>query len=313
MKVLFVDADSVNGFPNLALMKIGAWLKENYNEVVDIELIQGLPSTAPLYPYDQVYISTIFYQNKKKVEDYVRQFPKDCDIAIGGSGWNLTTKLSDYIEHMLPDYSLYDLDYSMGFTSRGCIRKCKFCVVPEKEGDIRDNAPITEFLHGDHDRVMLLDNNFQASPKWRENLQYLIDHKIKVNFNQGLDARLVTEEFASMLAASRCYDARFRTKGAYLAFDDPRLKKSLLRALEIFENAGMAPKRFVVYVLVGFNTSYQQDLDRCDTIVEAGSVPYIMRYNQTKDVYLKHLARYYNRKYYQWVPRNDYNKGVLKL
>ncbi len=313
MKVLFVDADSVHGFPNLALMKIGAWLKENYNEVVDIELIQGLPDTAPLYPYDQVYISTIFYQNKEKVEDYVQQFPKDSDIAIGGSGWDFTTKLSDYIEHMMPDYSLYNLDYSMGFTSRGCIRKYKFCIVPEKEGTIRDNAPITEFLHGNHDRVMLLDNNFQASPKWRENLQYLIDHKIKVNFNQGLDARLVTEEFASMLAASRCYDGKFKTKGAHLAFDNPRLEKPLLRALELFDNAGMAPKRFIVYVLVGFDTSYKEDLKRIDTIAEAGAVPYIMRYNQTKDPYLKHLVRYINRKYYQFVKREDYKDGVLKL
>lgn len=294
-------------------MKISAWLQENYNEVVDIELIRGLPNTAPLYPYDQVYISTIFYQNKEKVEDYVRQFPKDSDIAIGGSGWDFTTNLSDYIEHMMPDYSLYDLNYSMGFTSRGCIRKCEFCVVPEKEGTIHDNAPVTEFLHGDHDRVLLLDNNFQASPRWRDNLTYLIDHKIKVNFNQGLDARLVTEEFASMLAASLCYDWKFKTKGAHLAFDDPRLEKPLLRALNLFENAGMVPKRFMVYVLVGFNTTYEQDLERVNTIIEAGAVPYIMRYNQTNDPYLKHLARYINRKYYQFVKREDYKDGVLKL
>jgi len=313
MKVLLVDIDGVNDFPNLALMKISAWLLENYNEVVDIELIRGLPNTAPLYPYDQVYISTIFFQNKEKVEDYVRQFPKDSDIAIGGCGWDLTTKLSDHIEHLMPDYSLYNLDYSIGFTSRGCIRKCEFCVVPEKEGTIRDNAPITEFLHGDHDRVLLLDNNFQASPKWRENLTYLIDHKIKVNFNQGLDARLVTEEFATMLSESKCYDWHFKTKGAHLAYDHMFMKKPLLRALSLFENAGMAPKRFIVYVLVGFNTTYEQDLERVNTIIEAGAVPYIMRYNQTKDHYLKHLARYINRKYYQWVKREEYKDGVLKL
>lgn len=312
MKVLFVDADSVSGFPNLALMKIGAWLKETRNDV-NIELIHGLPNTAPLYPYDEVYISNIFFQNKEKVADYVNQFPAGSIIEVGGSGWDLTKNLPEYIEHIMPDYSLYDLDYSMGFTSRGCIRKCEFCIVPKKEGKIKDNAPITEFLNANHDRVILLDNNFQASPKWRDNLTYLIDHKIKVNFNQGLDARLVTENFASMLAASRCYDWKFKTKGAHLAFDNPSWEKPLLRALSLFENAGMAPNRFLVYVLVGFNTTYEQDLERVNTIIEAGAVPYIMRYNQTKDPYLKHLARYINRKYYQFVKREDYKDGVLKL
>lgn len=310
MKILLVDADSVNGYPNLSLMKLSAWMKVLGHRVT---LIQGIPDTAPLFQndYDEVYISTVFFQSRDKVVDYMNQF--EIPVNVGGSGWNLENKLPESIEHMMPDYDLYGVDFSMGFTSRGCIRNCKFCIVPKKEGWICDHAPISQFLDPRHNRLLLLDNNFQASPKWRENIDYLIDNKIKVNFNQGLDARLVNDEFAEKLALVKCYNWKFTVRGAHLAFDNPRMKKSLIRALKIFDKAGMPPKRFVVYVLVGFDTTYEQDLDRIDTIVELGAVPYIMRFNKTKDVYLKDLSRYYNRKTYEWVQRDDYNNGVLKL
>lgn len=310
MNILFVDADSVSDFPNLALMKLSAWMKFLDYKVT---LIRGIPTTAPLLQndYDEVYISTIFFQNRDKVQDYINQF--DIPVKVGGSGWDLENRLPEPIEHIMPDYDLYNIDYSVGFTSRGCIRKCKFCVVPIKEGGIKDNAPITEFLDPRHNRVLLLDNNFQASPKWRENMDFMIDNKIKVNFNQGLDARLVTKEFADRLASVKCYNWTFKVRGAHLAFDSLRIEKSLVRALDLFDNAGMAPRRFIVYVLVGFDTTYEQDLYRIEKIIELGAVPYVMRYNKTKDTYLKHLARYYNRKTYEWVKREDYKGGVLTL
>ena len=135
MRVLLVDADSHNGFPNLALMKIA----ERHNRAgYDVELIKGIYDTAPLQYYDRVYISTIYKQNLERVKAYAKQF-RSPFIEVGGSGWD-NTLLPDDIEHIMPDYSLYGTDFSMGFTSRGCPNNCGFCIVPKKEGPIRDNA-----------------------------------------------------------------------------------------------------------------------------------------------------------------------------
>jgi hypothetical protein len=306
-RILLVDADSKDGFANLALMKLSAWLKGDGHTV---DLIKGIPTAPPLIPYDEHYISTIYFQNRNKVEAYARQLPKL--PYIGGSGWNESgNELPSKIEHIMPDYDLYSLNYSMGFTSRGCIRKCPWCVVPKKEGTIKDHAPVSEFLDSRHDKLILLDNNFQASPKWKENLQYIIDNKIRVNINQGLDARLITPLFAEMLSASKCYDWKFRTKGAHLAFDTMNVEKPLVKALTIFNEYGMPPKRFVIYILAGFNTTYDQDVYRVNRVIDLGAVPYIMKFNRSKDPNLSHLARWVNRKYYQWVSFDEYKGGVL--
>ncbi|MHA2068744.1 MAG: radical SAM protein, partial [Candidatus Thorarchaeota archaeon] len=113
MKVLLVDADSQKGFPNLALMKLSSDFK---NTGSDVDLLKGIPDTAPLVEYDAVYISCIFFQNKDAVLDYANQF--SCKVTIGGSGSN-NDSLPHHIEHIMPDYSLYGIDFSMGFTSRG--------------------------------------------------------------------------------------------------------------------------------------------------------------------------------------------------
>jgi len=308
MQILLVDADSKEGFANLALMKMSAWLKEINNGNLKIDLIKGIPSTAPLEPYDKTYISTIFFQNRDKVLDYANQIE---NVEIGGSGWDLHTTLPDSIEHIMPDYSLYGYDYSMGFTSRGCIRNCGFCIVPEKEGMICDNAQIYEFHDPEHKKIMLLDNNFQASPNWYKNLEYIIHHKLKVNFNQGLDIRTLDANFTNMLRKTKYYSQSFKTRGLHFAFDDLRYEKQLRRGIDILLKMGIPPKHLMFYVLVGYNTSYTDDLKRIDILLEYDTKPYIMRYNQTKDKRLTALARYYNRMYYEFIERDQYNNGVL--
>lgn len=306
-KILLVDADSKNGFPNLALMKLSAHHKNNGDHV---DLIKGIPSTAPLRPYDKTFISCIFPQNKAAVIDYASQIKNS---IIGGSGLDYSIRLDDDIEHILPDYSLYGVNFSMGFTSRGCIRKCEFCIVPEKEGPIHDHAPITEFLHPDHDKVILLDNNFQASPKWRENVEFLLANDLKVNFNQGLDIRLINEAFAAYLAELKTYSWHFKNKGRgfHVALDDPKTTAAFLRGMDVLENAGVSPSYVMVYVLVGFNTTYQEDVERVFTILERGAKPYVMRYNGSKKQPQRHLARWINRRYYEFVDFGSYNNGVL--
>lgn len=298
MRVLLVDADSKKGFPNLALMKISAWYKQRNYEV---DLIKGIPSTAPLNTYDKVLISCIFYQNRERVLDYASQMD---NVQIGGSGFDYNIILDNDVEHIMPDYSLYGIDYSLGFTSRGCIRNCEFCVVPEKEGMVHDNAPISEFLHPDHKKIVLLDNNFQASPNWEHNINFLIDNELKVNFNQGLDIRLLDKKFAEKLVRTKYYNWTFKRRTLHFAFDDLRYEKQIWKGIDILEEVGIKLKDVLFYILIGFNTTEEEDLYRVNSLYERGVRPYIMPYNQHKSK----LTRWVNRLYYQFIPWEIYNQ-----
>ena len=294
--VLLVDADSKEGFPNLALMKLSAWYKK---EGWEVDLIRGLPLAPPLHLYDKSYISVIFFQNKERALEYGLMLP-NCEI--GGSGYDITKKLPDEIEHIMPDYSLYDIDYSIGFTSRGCLRNCGFCIVPKKEGPIRHNAHVQEFHRLDHKKIMLLDNNFLASPNYLFELGYINQLALKVNFNQGLDIRLMTPETAEILAQTKYYSWNFKTRGLHFAFDDMRYEKEVWRGIDLLENAGVNPKHLMFYVLVGYNTTEQQDLNRIYSLKDRGVKPFVMPYNQTKN----RLTRFVNGRYYEFMKLEDY-------
>jgi len=267
MKVGLVRVDGK--MPNLALMKLSSWHKKRGDEVFLIDL-SGLN-------LDRVYASQVF---------------------AGGPGFDLKSKLPDEIEHVMPDYELFKTDYSMGFTSRGCNRNCKFCVVREKEGFIREHAWFEEFLA--HEKVVLMDNNFLASPRWKEKLEYLIARRVKVNFNSGIDLRLVTEENAHLISKVRYYDWKFKSRRLHVAWDRLQDEKQIFRGLEILTM--YVPKRHIYcYVLVGFNTTIRQDIYRILKLLEFGVTPFVMIYNNKPDTMLHKLARWVNQRYYQVV------------
>jgi hypothetical protein len=305
MRVLLIDADSANGFPNLALMKLSAWRKAKGDS---IDLIRGIPESLPLLEYGLGYASCVFFQNRDRLLKYISQLP--FHLLLGGSGYNMSVKLASEIEHMRPDYELYPTPFSLGFTSRGCIRHCSFCIVPDKEGIINDSAPISEFHDPKHDKVILLDNNFGASPRWRENVGYLQEHGLKVNFNQGLDIRLMTEEFARALADLKYYNWTFKTRGLHFAFDSMGVENAIIKGIEILDSVGIPRKRLMFYILTGYDTTPEEDLYRVKKVAELGAVPYVMCYNRTKG---KHdLARWANRRYYQFIPYENYVKVAEK-
>ena len=305
MRVLLIDVDRGN-FPNLALMKISRFHKLRGDKV-------GFNISDP----DRVYISVVFTKNRNKALSAARIY-KLCgkEILIGGSGYNYNIKLPDEIEYLMPDYELYNIDYGMGFTSRGCIRKCPFCIVPKKEGYIRHHQYVWEFLPNDFNKVVLLDNNFLASPTFKENIEYLIDNQIKVNFNQGLDLRLVNEENARLIAECKYYDFHFKRRSIYVAWDWVKLERVVFRGLNLLIDAGIKPHHIMVYVLTGFNTTFEEDLYRVTKLIKFGVKPYVMIYNrddpQNKyDPRLKHLQRWINRFYYQFVSWEDYSERFL--
>ncbi|GAH88535.1 unnamed protein product, partial [marine sediment metagenome] len=172
MKVLLMDLDVTNRrrpFPNLALLKLSAYHKSRGDEVF---------LNFPLCQPDVTYASCVFSWNAK------RKASVPDGATVGGSGINLKMVLPPEVEHIMPDYSLYpNVDFSLGFTSRGCIRRCKWCIVPEKEGIIRPAAEIYEFWDRHHSKIVLLDNNLLAAPNWEDTLSDLIREQIQVDFN----------------------------------------------------------------------------------------------------------------------------------
>ncbi len=187
--------------PNLALMKLASWHRKKGDEVIFIDL-----STLGI---DKWYGSKIF---------------------MGGSGYDIKQKLPKDIEAQIPDYDLFNTDYSIGFTSRGCIRDCNFCIVKEKEGNLFECDFSKDIKHS---KYIVMDNNFLASPMWKEKLQFFIDNNIKVSFTQGLDIRLIDDEKAKLLSKVKYYSLSFLERRLYFAFDDPSMESIFRRKIKI--------------------------------------------------------------------------------
>lgn len=234
MKVLLMDLDVVKRrrpFPNLALMKLSAYHKARGDAVF---------LNFPLCQPDITYASCVFTWHSKGAEQL------SPEAKIGGSGVDLATKLPREIEHIKPDYELYPgVDFSLGFTSRGCIRKCPWCIVPEKEGYIQHWARWYEFWDRRHKKVLLLDNNFLASAIHKETLREMIMEGVEVDFYQGLDIRLVNDETASLLA-------KVKTKQIRFAFDDLGYEPAVRSGIETLTRAGIRSRKLSFYVLIGF-------------------------------------------------------------
>ena len=180
MNIAIHDADG-GKFPNLALLKLTAWHKSQGN---DVEPYNALLRNG----YDRVYSSRVF-----SFSDDDPYLPED--TIRGGTGYGASDILPEEVEHTCPDYT--DMDYSMGFLTRGCNRSCDWCVVPDKEGTIRPHTDIEEFAR--HRDVVLLDNNILAHPHGVGQLEKIATMDIKIDLNQGIDARLIDDQIARLL------------------------------------------------------------------------------------------------------------------
>ena len=273
MKVGLIQVDGK--MPNLALMKLCAWHKKRGDDVTVLDISNLV--------FDRIYASKVF---------------------VGGSGVDLKSELPNEIEACTPDYEAFKTDFSIGFSSRGCIRDCGFCIVREKEGYIRE-AP---FDWISHHKVVLLDNNFLASPHWKEKLEYFIRQKLKVSFNQGLDIRLINHENAELLAKVRYYDLKFKKRRLYFAFDDPQLENIVKEKVAILNEHKIPSKHLMFYVLVGYNTTFQQDMHRFQVLIELNCLPFIMIFNNQKTPLLRDFARWVNKRYYKVCSFEEYEK-----
>jgi hypothetical protein len=273
MKIGLIQIDGK--MPNLALLKLSTWYKNKGDDVVYIDL-----STLKV---DRWFGSKIF---------------------MGGSGYDINAKLPDDIECQIPDYNLFKMDYSIGFTSRGCIRDCKFCIVKEKEGNFFDCDFSKDIKHS---KYLMMDNNFLASSKWKEKMKYFIDNKIKVSFNQGLDIRLIDNEKAKLLSKVRSYCRKFINKRYYFSFDDPKLETIFKDKIKILLKY-IKPQYVMIYILVGYNTSFNEDYKRFEIVRSFNCDPYIMIFNNKRDKKLRNFARWVNKRIYKSDSFKNYER-----
>lgn len=276
MQVGLIDVDGYKDYPNFALMKISAYHKKKRDKVEWVDKSKH---------YDIVYASKVF----TFTPDYNYEGLDADQVIKGGTGYDVYSKLPDEIENMNRlDYTLYPkCDYSLVFLSRGCIRKCKFCLVNRKEGYIHSVKPVKLNPKGKY--IDVLDNNFFASPDWKQHLEWLKEQKQPINF-RGVDLRIMTEEQMEALNTVKIHTSIF------IAWDNPKDNIEPLLATLVQH---IKPYKLRCYVLVGFNSTIEEDLHRIYTLWKYKILPYVMPYKdfdnpQESTPYQKDLTRWAN-------------------
>lgn len=278
MNIGLIDVDSHN-HPNFALMKLSAWHKAHGDNVEWADRMFG-------DAYDRIYQSKIFtFSPDAPAYDW-----GNAEIVKGGTGYDIASRLPDEIENStLMDYSIYpQYDFSIQFFSRGCIRKCPFCLVRDKEGYIHPVEPVELNPNGNH--IEVLDNNFFANPEWRFAVEWLRQTNQPVNLS-GVDVRILDEEQAY------CLDKMKLHRNIRIAWDLPTIDLTdKLREVTKY----LKPWKLLCYVLVGFNSTIEQDLYRIERLRELKIKPFVMPYrdyenNEEPSQYAKDLAHWANR------------------
>lgn len=319
MNIGIIDADLLgrkkHRFPNLASMKISGYYKENGN---DVKLLLNYDN---IEYYDKVFISKVFTDTP--IEENILNLP---NVEYGGTGffYDKAEPLPYEIEHHMPDYHLYDewvniqldngvkrkdlvyyLDYSIGFTTRGCFRQCPFCVNKNyKKVEIHSN--LNEFLDKNRKYICLLDDNILGCSKWKDIFEELNNTGKKFQFKQGMDERILTEEKCDIILNSNYIG------DIIFAFDNIEDKDIIIKKLKMWnkskkENNKNKTTKF--YVLCGYDRSnkyddefWKQDIidtfERIKILMQYGCLPYIMRYKEYENSPFKgtyiNLARWCN-------------------
>lgn len=234
MNIGLVSCDG-HTFPNLALMKISAYHKQ---------LGDNVEWANPLFAnYDKVYISKVFSFSEDDLTYW-----GEAEVVKGGTGYDLNVKLPAYIDALQPDYSLYpslDRRVAYGFLTRGCPNKCHWCIVPKKEGDIKPYMDVDDIAINGRTNLILMDNNILASSYGLEQIEKIIKRGYRVDFNQAMDARLVTPEIAKLLAQVKWL------KRIRFGCDTPAQVSHCERAISLIDGNGYKGEYFFYCLLHG--------------------------------------------------------------
>jgi hypothetical protein len=299
MNVLLVEPDYYTRYPPLGLMKLATYHRSCGDCV---QLVRGTTDNVDFRP-DIIEITSLFTYAWKPVHEsidfYHKMFP-DSQITVGGIYASLMPEhinsefpfvnvhkgLHEDAEKCIPAYDILKTvtkwekwDTSILFTSRGCIRKCPFCSVPMIEGEFRQVVKnIEEHIYPGHKKVILWDNNFLASPYWKEIVSTLQSLGLKIDFNQGLDARLMDEEKACVLSDLKMPALR-------MAYDFPDEKEAIVKAVETLHENGIRKRKIIFYNLYNFYDEKKSAGDnpesfflRVKDVLNLGCVSYPMRF-----------------------------------
>jgi len=290
--VLLVEPDYYTRYPPLGLLKLSSYHK---NKGSTTELVRGTTRDISAKP-DIIYITSLFTWAWepvwKAIQFYSRLFP-DSELWLGGLYASLMPQhaalsgidpahifqgIFREAEDLRPDYSLVPewnkrVAGSIIFASRGCVRSCRYCAVPRLEGSLCANKKsMRKFMWPGHKRIIFFDNNFFANPMWESVLEEVEELGLRVDFNQGLDARLLTEKVARKISQLKI------DKFVRLSYDYPQMRSHVKRAIEILASHGINGRNILVYALYNFTDSPQDLFERIKDILSWGAVCYPMRY-----------------------------------
>lgn len=357
LKIGIIDADLLDGgtrHPNLALLKISGYCKSHGHNVQLVKSYQEIITLKPenqADSFDMLIMSRVFKFTSLPPE--IENMIENHLICYGGTGFFEINgpNLPDKVEHFMPDYHLYDdfiewktggdvkkkkrdwddyISYSIGFTTRGCIRHCEFCV-NRLSNKVQQSSPVKEFLDNSRPRIYLWDDNIMAAPAkvFQKVMKDLQATGKPFQFRQGMDIRLMTEQKAILLNNVKYY-------GDYIfAFDhynleDPYERKQVeqtLKGLKIWMQH--CKRETKLYVLVAFDSQDEKDIEgtfyRIKTLMEFGCLPYIMRFEKYRDSKFEsmytQIARWCNQpsffkkmSFRQYCVRNEeYHQGFQDL
>ncbi len=283
---LLVDVDGT--LPNLALMKLSRHSKAQGCQVVLARGVKELPRA------ETILASCVFNtaQSARRVEILRRHY--GAALQVGGSGVDLHLRLTPEIEALAPDYSLYPEleDRALGFLTRGCPQHCPFCVVPIKEGAPRQVSDLDTLLQG-RQKLILLDDNLLGHPAALELLEEMARRDLAVNFNQTLDVRRLTPEFAGLLRRIRCSNPAFTRRNYYFSLNDARHLDLVRERYAFLQTMGRDNVEFVC--MYGFNTSLAEDVERFRFLRSLpGAYVFMQRYRPVLGGPLPDLSRLFD-------------------
>lgn len=292
--VLLVEPRYNSLYPPLGLMRISTWRKR-LGDHVDFHKegfttdYFGHKNTKLRKKYDIIYITSLFTYHYPYVIECIKNYQihyPDAKIKVGGV---MATLLSNMIkkdtgitshkgllkkaEKCPPDYSLFPkLTYSISFTSRGCIRRCEYCVVPIIEPSFFTREHWERDINPKSERIVFWDNNWLCSPNFHKDVEKLKRIGKPYDFNQGLDCRLFDEEKAKLLSQTKLYPLRF-------AYDSPAQAPYIEKAIHIAKKHGFSDIR--VYVLYNSKSKYDTPeyfYRRINKLNQLKAVTYPMKY-----------------------------------
>jgi len=283
MNIGIIDVDG-HHYPNHALMKVSAYHKSKGDSVEWADVFST---------YDVIYSSKIFTFSP----DYDYSCLNTEKLLKGGTGYDISSKLPEEIDsYNKLDYSIYPMhEFSIQFFSRGCIRECPFCVVRRKEGYIRSVEPCD--LNPNGKWIEVLDNNFFANPEWKNAIDYLLSKKKPVKMC-GVDIRIMNEEQAFYLN-------KLKLKNQInIAWDNPKmdLTNKLSDVVKYIK-----PYKLQCYVLIGFDSTIEQDLFRLNTLKHLGITPFVMVF---RDYNNNRIPSQYEKDFQRWANRGELFKST---